>query len=274
MPLSRFASSRPTLNRLKTMWQGQSVSIILPKHSEKDSTAQCVLDFHAMGVVDEVIVINNCAAPGTLEEVAKTPAREVLDPRQGCGNAIQCGFREVTGDLLVVCEPDGTFSARDLWKLLAYSAECDVVSGTRATEEFIWTGANMGFFLKWGNYAVAKMMELMFNTGYLSDAGRTYRLIRRPLLKEIAPSFTVGGSQFGPEMMLITVIKGARLVQIPINHRTRVGESAVTGSRPTAFLLGPRMIAMIWAFWLRSLGARLRAGPPFGAPLGRARIEI
>jgi len=48
----------------------------------------------------------------------------------------------------------------------------------------------------------------------------------------------------------------------------------VTGSRPTAFLLGPRMIAMIWAFWLRSLGARLRACPPFGAPLGRARIEI
>jgi glycosyltransferase involved in cell wall biosynthesis len=254
------------------MWQGQSISVILPTYNEKDSIAQCVRDFHATGVVDEVIVINNNAAPGTSEEVAKTPAREVLEPRQGYGNAIQRGFREATGDLLVVCEPDGTFSARDLWKLLAYSADCDVVYGTRTTEEFIWSGANMGFFLKWGNYAVAKMMEFMFNTGYLSDVGCTYRLIRRSLLKEIAPYFTVGGSHFGPEMMLITVIKGACLVQIPVNYRTRVGESAVTGSRLTAFFLGLRMISMIWAFWLRSLGAWLRGRPLFGAPLGRARI--
>ena len=254
------------------MWQGQTVSVIQPTYNEKDSIAQCVRDFHATGVVDEVLVINNNAAPGTSEEVAKTPAREVLEPRQGYGNAIQRGFREATGELLVVCEPDGTFFARDLWKLLAYSADCDVVYGTRTTEEFIWTGANMGFFLKWGNYAVAKMMELMFNTGYLSDVGCTYRLIRRRLLREITPYFTVGGSHFGPEMMLITIIKRARLIQIPVNYRARVGESAVTGDRVKAFCLGLRMIAMIWVFWLRALSARLGGHALFGAPLGRGRV--
>jgi glycosyltransferase involved in cell wall biosynthesis len=254
------------------MWQGQTVSVILPTYNEKDSIGQCIRDFQATGMVDEVLVVNNHAAPGTSEEVSKTPAREVFEPRQGYGNAIQCGFREAMGDLLVVCEPDGTFFASDLWKLLAYSADCDVVYGTRTTEEFIWTGANMGFFLKWGNYAVAKMMELMFNTGYLSDVGCTYRLIRRRLLKEIAPHFTVGGSYFGPEMMLITVIKGARLIQIPVNYRTRVGESAVTGNRVTAFFLGLRMITMIWAFWLRDLGCRLCGRRLFGPPLGRIHI--
>ena len=28
---------------------------------------------------------------------------------------------------------------------------------------FIWHGANMGLFLRWGNWAVAKMMEFLFN---------------------------------------------------------------------------------------------------------------
>lgn len=47
----------------------------------------------------------------------------------------------------------------------------------------------------------------------------------------------------------------------------------MTGDRVKAFFLGLRMIAMSWAFWPRSLGARLRGCPLFGAPLGRVRIE-
>lgn len=233
------------------MWNGQSVSVILPTYNEKDSIARCIREFLATGVVDEVVVINNNAAPGTSEEVATTPAREVHESRQGYGNAIQRGFREARGDLILVCEPDGTFAGKDVFKLLAYADDFDVVYGTRTTEEFIWTGANMGLFLKWGNYAVAKMMEFLFNTVCLTDVGCTYRLIKRPMLAEIEPHFTVGGSHFGPEMMLITVIKKARIVQIPVNYHPRVGESAVTGDLVKAFFLGMRMIGMIVGFWLR-----------------------
>ena len=64
-------------------------------------------------------------------------------------------------------------------KLLVYSDECDVVFGTRTTRELIWHGANMAWFLRWGNWAVAKMIEVLFNTSHLSDVGCTYRLLRR-----------------------------------------------------------------------------------------------
>ena len=40
----------------------------------------------------------------------------------------------------------------------------------------------MGLLLKWGNWFVAKLLELLFNTSYLSDVGCTYRMIRRPAL--------------------------------------------------------------------------------------------
>jgi glycosyltransferase involved in cell wall biosynthesis len=248
------------------MWNGKTISVVLPTYNEKDSIARCVREFLGTGYVDEVVVVNNNAAPGTSEEVAATPAREVLESRQGYGYAIRRGFHEATGELIVVCEPDGTFFGKDVIKLLAYADDFDVVYGTRTSEEFIWTGANMGFFLKWGNYAVAKLMEFLFNTVCLTDVGCTYRVIQRSALSRIEPHFTVGGSHFGPEMMLITVIKGMKIVQIPVNYRPRVGESAVTGDLLKAFGLGLRMIGMILAFWLRRLACRISGRPMFSEP--------
>ena len=248
------------------MWKGQSLTVILPTYNEKDSIAACITELYATGYVDEVLVVNNNAAPGTSEEVAKTRAREVHEKAQGYGNAIRRGFREAQGDLVIVCEPDGTFFGKDVVKLLAFSDDFDVVYGTRTSEEFIWTGANMGFFLKWGNYAVAKMLEFLFNTVCLTDVGCTYRLIKRPALRAIEPHFTVGGSHFGPEMMLITVIKRMKVVQIPVNYRPRVGESAVTGDLIKAFRLGIRMIIMILAFWVRAAGRRLAGRTMFAEP--------
>ena len=248
------------------MWKSQFISVVLPTYNEKDSIAGVIGELFDTGLVDEVLVVNNNAAPGTSDEVARTPAREVHEPLQGYGNAIRCGFREARGDLIIVCEPDGTFFGKDVIKLLAFSDDFDVVYGTRTSEEFIWTGANMGFFLKWGNYAVAKMMEFLFNTVCLTDVGCTYRLIKRPALREIEPHFTVGGSHFGPEMMLITVLKRMKIVQIPVNYRPRVGESAVTGDLVKAFFLGLRMIGMIWGFWLRRFGRRLSGRPMFAEP--------
>ena len=37
--------------------------------------------------------------------------------------------------------------------------------GTRTTREMIWGGANMGLFLKWGNWAVAKLVEALDRAG-------------------------------------------------------------------------------------------------------------
>ena len=237
------------------MWQGRLVSVILPTYNERDSIQACVDDFFHTGVVDEVVVVNNNAAPGTSEQVAQTRAREVHEPRQGYGYAIQRGFKEATGEYLIVSEPDGTFLARDVLKLLAYADDFDVVYGSRTARMFIWRGANMGLFLRWGNWAVAKLMEFSFNSTNLTDVGCTTRLIRRPALERIQPHFTIGGNAFGPEMMLITLIFGMKLVQIPVNYLPRVGESSVTGDLRKAFLLGVEMIGLVLRYrirrWLR-----------------------
>jgi glycosyltransferase involved in cell wall biosynthesis len=161
------------------MWNGKTVSVVLMTYAERDSIREVIDGFLATGLADEVLVVDNNAEPGTREEVAKTSARLVEEPRQGYGFATRRGLMDATGDLIVLAEPDGTFLPEDLVKLLAYSNECEVVFGTRTTRELIWVGANMSFFLRWGNWAVAKLIEVLFNTSHLSDVGCTYRLLRR-----------------------------------------------------------------------------------------------
>lgn len=237
------------------MWAGRKVSVVLPTYNERASIRACIDGFFATGVVDEVVVCNNNAAPGTSEEVAKTAAREVFETRQGYGWSCRKALAEATGDLVVLSEPDGSFEPVDVLKLLAYSYDFDVVLGSRTNSELIWTGANMGWFMKWGNWAVAKYLEFLFNTTALTDVGCTMRLFSRSVLRRIEPHFRIGDSWFGPEMTMLSIVSGARVMEIPLNYRQRVGESSVTGNRLVAFGVGLRMIALITAFraraWLR-----------------------
>lgn len=230
------------------MWRGKSVAVILPTYNEKDSIRAAALDFRQEGLADEVIVVNNNAAPGTSEEVAGSGARELFESRQGYGNALLCGMDHCDADLIVLAEPDGTFSGHDLLKLLAYAEDVPVVFGTRTSREFIWAGANMGPFLRWGNWAVAKMTELLFNTTILTDMGCTYRLFHREALQRIRPHLKIGGSHFGPQMLMEVIAHGIPFIEIPVNYRRRVGTSSVTGDLWKAFRLGLRMIALVLSY--------------------------
>lgn len=238
-------------------WREKSVSVVLPTYNEKDSIASVIQGFYATGYVDEVVVVNNNAIAGTNEEVAKTPARIAHEPRQGFGFSIRRGLREARGDLIVLSEPDGTFAPTDIIKLLAFADDFDLVLGTRTTRELIWEGANMGWFLRFGNYCVAKLVETLFNTPSLSDVGCTMRLIRREALDAIEPHFTIGGSEFNPEMVILAKVVGLRFVEVPLNYRPRVGVSSVTGHKFVAFRVGLSMLALIAKYRITTLTRRV-----------------
>lgn len=246
------------------MFKGNQVSVVLMTYAERDSIRAVIEGFFATGVVDEVLVIDNNAQPGTAEEVGRTRARIVHEPRQGYGYATRRGLLEARGDVIVLAEPDGTFLPQDIIKLLVYSAECEVVFGTRTTQVLIWQDANMAHFLRWGNWAVAKLIELLFNTSHLSDVGCTYKLLRRDAADYIAQTMTVGGNHAGVEIMLLTIVSGARFVEVPVNYLPRVGVSSVTGKRVAALRVGLRMIELVLRV-RRATPRRLKRAPAFVA---------
>jgi glycosyltransferase involved in cell wall biosynthesis len=234
------------------MWEGKTLSVVLMTYAERDSIRRVIDGFFETGVVDEVVVVNNNAEEGTSDEVALTDAREVFETKQGYGHAIRKGLVEAQGDLVLLAEPDGTFVPADVFKMLSYSGECEAVLGTRTTRELIWRGANMGWFLRWGNWAVAKLVEALFNTSHLSDMGCSYRLFNRRMADYIGETMKIGENYAGAEILMLVIVSGARFVEIPVNYLPRVGRSSVTGSPLKALLLGLRMIMLVLSFRLRA----------------------
>ena len=227
------------------MWQGKTLAVVLPTYNEAGSIADCIAAFQALGIVDDIVVVNNNAHPDTSPAVAPTVAREVFEATQGYGAAIRRGFLETSrADLVCVCEPDATFDPSDILKLLPFTTDVELVLGSRTVQAFIFSGANMGVFLKWGNWFVAKMTEAMFNTVYLSDVGCTFRVISREGLNRLSPEFKGNGSPFGYEMMLHASRLRLPLVQVPVKYLPRVGESSVTGSKLKTVRLGMTMVWM------------------------------
>jgi glycosyltransferase involved in cell wall biosynthesis len=229
------------------MWNNQKVSLVIPTYHEKNSIRDCILRFKATGLIDEIIIVDNNAEVGTFESIFDLNIKIIKEIKQGYGSALKRGLANVTGDLIVLCEPDGTFFPEDLIKLLVYSQECNVVFGSRTVQTFIWKNANMGSFLRWGNWFVAKLLEVLFNTSYMSDVGCTFRLFDSKVSRFILDKELSDKSSFGLEMQ-VEVVKSKKFsyVQIPIRYGPRIGESTITGEVGKSISLGLRMIKIIF----------------------------
>jgi dolichol-phosphate mannosyltransferase len=235
------------------MYKGRSLAVVMPAYNEAGGIGDVVSSFVALTEVDEVIVCDNNSADGTGEVAAAAGATVVRERRQGYGFACRSALAAASSDIVIIVESDRTFRVTDIYKFLAYSDEFDVVFGTRTSKSCIWSGANMGWFLRYGNWAVAKFLEYLHNGPCLTDVGCTYKMFSRDALHVVLPKLTVGGSSLSPEMMLIAIRLGLRCVEIPVHYGSRTGESKITGSFKKAFVLGWRMIGLIFAYRFRTI---------------------
>lgn len=227
------------------MYNQKKISVVFPAYNEEENIVSAIEDFFSTGIVDEIIVVDNNSTDNTVQKVSKTKATLIREQKQGYGHALQRGLREATGDLIILSEPDGTFTGRDIFKLLSYTDDFEMVLGTRTAKELIWKEANMNFFLRFGNVLVAKLLEWLYSGPCLTDCGCTLRLIHKNALARIKDELTVGESHFLPEMVILGLKKGIPMIEIPVNYKGRVGSSKITGTFRGSFITGINMIGMI-----------------------------
>ncbi len=237
------------------MWRGQRVSVVFPVFNEEAGIVQAIHDFQAAGCVDEIVAVDNNSTDRSVERIRTTSARLVAEPRQGYGHALRRGLGEATGELIILAEPDGTFRGRDVFNLLAYADDFDLVLGTRTQRDFIHPDANMGLWLRLGNRAVAQVLQRLFGAPALSDCGCTLRLVHAELARRILDHLTVGGSHFLPEMVILCLLAKARTVEVPVHYGPRLGTSKITGSFRGACRVGADMLRLVLRYRLqRALG--------------------
>lgn len=238
------------------MFNNKRISVVFPAYNEEENIALAIEDFFSNGVVDEIVVVDNNSRDRTAERVLNTKARLVRETKQGYGYALQRGLKEASGDLIVMAEPDGTFMGKDILKLLAYADDFQIVLGTRTAKELIWHGANMNFALRFGNIAVAKLLEFLYSGPCLTDCGCTLRLLSREAYNSIKDELSVGKSHFLPEMVIRALQKGIPIIELPVNYRSRVGTSKITGKFKGAFVTALNMVKIILLYKFIKKGAK------------------
>ena len=85
---------------------------------------------------------------------------------QGYGFACMRGLSEAlqndSADIVVLAEGDMTFRGRDIWKLLPFLDDADMVVGSRTHMAYTDPDSQMDWFFLWGNLFLAKILELKF----------------------------------------------------------------------------------------------------------------
>lgn len=227
------------------MFKGKKVSLVFPAYNEEKNIGRAIDEFRRINVFDEIIVVDNNSKDQTAKIAKSKGATVIKEINQGYGFALRRGMKEVKGDYIVLSEPDGTFVAKDAFKLLPYINQHDMVTGTRTNPEYFTKDANMGFFLQFGNIAVAKLMQFLYHTSFLSDCGCTFRVLRKSLVKKLLPRFTVGGQHFLSELVVVTALLRGSILETPVRYQKRVGRSKITGSLTTSIKVGLRMVGVI-----------------------------
>lgn len=242
------------------MWKNKMVQLIFPAYNEEESIKNAIDAFFEVKEIDEIIVVDNNSRDNTKSEILRTRAKYVFEIISGYGAALIRGLKEADADLIITCEPDGTFSAKDILKLLVYSDDFDIVFGTRTSKSCIWDGANMNWFLRLGNIIVAKELEYLFNGPCLTDLGCTMKLIKKEQLNIFLHKLKVQKSHFQPEFMINSIIVSKNVVEIPVNYLKREGISKITGSFSKTLKLGITMICYVFLKRIEEIFTKKRLG--------------
>ena len=228
------------------MFRDRTVSLVIPAYNEEETIRQVVEEFRKEPHLDEIVVVDNNCKDRTAERAAAAGARVVAESRPGYGSALLAGMAAAKGDILVLVEADGSFRARDVVKLLVYLDDAGMVMGTRTTRQMVQQGANMRFFLRWGNVFMAKFLQLCWlrpAEPRFTDVGCTFRALHkrtferiRPRLSQTGPAFSPEmmcavlqerlretGPAFSPEMMCAVLQERCRVIEIPVTYSPRLG---------------------------------------------------
>jgi hypothetical protein len=229
--------------------------VALTAYNDEGSIASAVADFKSHPLVQRIIVVDNNSRDNTFDVARRAGASVVTETQPGYGRCVYRCFQEAlaqeNSDLIVLCEGDMTFRARDLEKLLAYIDHADVVNGTRIVEQLREYSTQLSTFMYYGNFFVGKLLEIKhLGRGTFTDVGTTYKLVRRKSLERLMPRLDPEiNLEFNAHFLDTALATGERVVECPITFHPRVGLSKggnVNDGR--ALKVGLRMI---WGLCVR-----------------------
>jgi glycosyltransferase involved in cell wall biosynthesis len=199
------------------------LSVVIPVYNEKSTIEEIVRRVQAVdvGMEREIVVVDDGSTDGTrdiLRRLAAEKLKVVLhEKNKGKGGALQTGFSEASGDIVLVQDADLEYDPRDHPKLLEPILEgrADVVYGSR----FLGGPHRVLFYWHSVGNRILTMFSNMVSNLNLTDMETCYKVFRREILQKIR----LKSERFGiePEITLKVARLKCRIYEVPISYAGR-----------------------------------------------------
>jgi glycosyltransferase involved in cell wall biosynthesis len=232
------------------------LSIVLPAYNEAGNISPLVEELagvlpalapHAV----ECIFVDDGSSDGTRREILAARDRHpelgirvlALDGNHGLSTAMDAGFRAARGDLVATLDTDLQNDPRDLPRLLAALEGADAAVGVRVRRR--------DSLLKRLTSKVGNAVRNRLTGEDIADTGCSLKVYRRAFLARL--KLYDGLHRFLPTLLRM---EGARVVQVPVNHRPRAAGRSKYGLANR--FAGPAM-DLLAVRWMQRRHLRYRA---------------
>jgi glycosyltransferase involved in cell wall biosynthesis len=202
------------------------LSVIVPAYNEA-ATIKKVIDrvLNVDLMVDrELIVIDDGSTDGTRDILGQIKDERVNiifhEKNTGKGGALKTGFKNVTGDIVIIQDADMEYDPADYVHLVKPIVDnlADVVYGSR------FLSGPHRVLLFWhfvGNKLITLAANMLYNMNF-TDIETGYKAFRSKIIKE--EKFSSNSFGFEAEFTAKTVKRGYRIYEVPIKYAGRTYE--------------------------------------------------
>jgi glycosyltransferase involved in cell wall biosynthesis len=157
-----------------------TVAVLIPCLNESRAIARVVADFRAVLPDAEIYVYDNGSTDGTLRVAEQAGAQVRSEPLRGKGNVVRRMFADVSADVLILVDGDGTYdaaSAPEMIRMLR-QGQLDMVCGRRIEPA---DGAYRSGH-RFGNWLLTGLVRTLFGNR-VTDILTGYRVMSRRFVK-------------------------------------------------------------------------------------------
>jgi glycosyltransferase involved in cell wall biosynthesis len=219
-------------DRLAQEELAERISVVIPARNEARNLP------HVLGALPpglhEVILVDGHSVDGTIEvaQRIRPDIKIVHQARRGKGNALACGFAEVTGDIIVMLDADGSADPNEIAAFVAaLTSGADFAKGTRFSKG--GSSHDITRIRRLGNSALNALVNRLFGTDYTDlcygyNAFRAYLLPVLDLPPVHSPDVPANAMQWGDGFEIETLINvrvahaGARITEVGSTEKVRL----------------------------------------------------